>query len=98
VDHGETTLFSKLSSWIAAAHFSVRHLRGHHTFEKRTLKTHMNISAENAQGFALLAVLAGIATTIFWMMVGWRAMRAHERIAEASEQALRRFRETTSEK
>jgi len=40
----------------------------------------------------------GIATTIFWMIVGWRAMRAHERIAEASEQALRRFRETTSEK
>jgi uncharacterized membrane protein len=58
----------------------------------------MNISPENAQGFAMLAVLAGIATAIFWMVVGWRAMRAHERIAEASEQALRRFREMTSEK
>ena len=46
----------------------------------------------------MLTVLAGIATAIFWMVVGWRAMRAHERIAEASEQALRRFRETTTEK
>jgi uncharacterized membrane protein len=57
----------------------------------------MNISPD-AQAFAMLVGLAGIATAIFWMVVGWRAMRAHERIAEASEQALRRFRETTSEK
>ena len=32
-----------------------------------------------------MLILVGIATSIFWMVVGWRAMRAHERIAEASE-------------
>jgi hypothetical protein len=34
---------------------------------------------------ALLAIvggLFGIAVSIFWMWVGWRAMRAHERIAD----------------
>jgi uncharacterized membrane protein len=34
--------------------------------------------------FAALAVLTsivGLLTTIFWLVVGWRAMRAHEEIA-----------------
>lgn len=31
---------------------------------------------------AVLVVLTGVATTIFWMVVGWRAMRAHEDIAD----------------
>lgn len=26
-----------------------------------------------------------IATTIFWMYVAWRVMRAHERLADAAE-------------
>lgn len=58
----------------------------------------MSISPENVQGLAFLVAVAGIASAIFWMVVGWRAMRAHERIAEASEQAVRRFREVTSDK
>lgn len=37
---------------------------------------------------AFLTVLFGIVTTIFWMVVGWRAMRAHERLAEVSEGLL----------
>ena len=37
------------------------------------------------EGLAGLAILFGIASAIFWMVVGWRAMRAHERIADASE-------------
>ena len=86
------------SLWRLAPTADGARYRRHHTFEKHTPKTHMNISPENVQGFAMLTVLAGIATAIFWMVVGWRAMRAHERIAEASEQALRRFRETTREK
>ena len=34
--------------------------------------------------FFLLATLWGLIVTIFWMRVGWRAMRAHERIADSS--------------
>jgi len=48
----------------------------------------------NVQGFGILIVFAGLASAIFWMVVGWRAMRAHERIAEASERAARKFRES----
>jgi len=33
--------------------------------------------------FGLLVVVAGIFTMLFWMYVGWHAMRAHERIADA---------------
>lgn len=35
--------------------------------------------------FAIMAVLWGIAVTILWLVIGWRAMRAHERIAAAVE-------------
>jgi uncharacterized membrane protein YciS (DUF1049 family) len=47
-------------------------------------------------GLAVTAVLAGlfsIAMAVFWMVVGWRAMRAHERIADATEQTARKSRE-----
>lgn len=32
---------------------------------------------------AIGSVLSAILVSIFWMVVGWRAMRAHERIADA---------------
>jgi len=35
--------------------------------------------------FAVLFVLWGIALTIFWMVCAWRAMRAHEKLAESVE-------------
>jgi uncharacterized membrane protein len=54
----------------------------------------MHVSGDNVQGFAILAVFAGIVSAIFWMVVGWRAMRAHERLAEAAEQANRKLRES----
>jgi uncharacterized membrane protein len=47
----------------------------------------------NATDMASLALLFAIGTGIFWMVVGWRAMRAHERLADASEQAARSLRE-----
>src|SRR4030095_9944156 len=34
---------------------------------------------------AVLAILAAIFSAIFWMVVGWRAMKAHERLADAAE-------------
>lgn len=47
----------------------------------------------NQPGTVTLALLFGVVTTVFWMVVGWRAMRAHERIADASEQAARKLNE-----
>ena len=31
---------------------------------------------------SLVVSSVGLITTIFWLVVGWRAMRAHEQIAE----------------
>jgi len=47
----------------------------------------MNTSEFGSSFIVVLTTLAGIAMTVFWMVVGWRAMRAHERIATASERA-----------
>ena len=41
-------------------------------------------------GFAVLVMLFGIFTGIFWMVGGWRAMRAHEKLADSVEQVERR--------
>lgn len=32
---------------------------------------------------AVLAGIFGLITTIFWLVIGWRAMKAHEDIAES---------------
>lgn len=43
-------------------------------------------SSFGSAGFTLLAVVTGffgLLTSLFWMWVGWRAMRAHERIADS---------------
>lgn len=32
-----------------------------------------------------IALLFGIAITIIWLIIGWRAMLAHERLADAAE-------------
>ncbi|MBC7819908.1 MAG: hypothetical protein IAG10_23745 [Planctomycetaceae bacterium] len=42
---------------------------------------------------AFLALLFGLISTVFWMVVGWRAMRAHEQIAECCDGWLRIWRE-----
>ena len=43
------------------------------------------IAASTSEVFAVIALIFAIATGIFWMVVGWRAMRAHERMAESHE-------------
>ena len=53
----------------------------------------MNISTSDAGLFAAVAVLAALFSAIFWMVVGWRAMRAHERIAESVELGVMKYRE-----
>ncbi len=39
----------------------------------------------NLQGLAFLAILWGLFTAVFWMITGWRAMRAHEKLADSLE-------------
>lgn len=38
---------------------------------------------------AVLVSLFGLATTLVWLWIGWRAMRAHERIADVLLQRSR---------
>lgn len=51
----------------------------------------MNFNVSGGAG-ALVALMAlwGIAVTIYWMVVAWRAMRAHERLASAVERMSNR--------
>ena len=34
----------------------------------------------------MIAVLWGFAITILWLYIGWRAMRAHEKLAQSVEE------------
>ena len=45
---------------------------------------------ENLQGITVLMMLLSIFSIIFWMVVTWRAMKAHEKLADAVEQLTRR--------
>ena len=55
------------------------------------MNVHMNAAGVNFLGF--LVTVVGIAVTVFWMYVAWRAMRAHERLANASEAVARKFQD-----
>ncbi len=48
------------------------------------------VSDSNVGFTVALAAAAGLVTPIFWMVVGWRAMRAHERIADRLAEVLER--------
>ncbi len=41
-------------------------------------------------GVALLLMLWGIFVTVFWMVCAWRAMRAHEKLADSVEDLARK--------
>jgi uncharacterized membrane protein len=45
---------------------------------------HMSVAGSDAGTLAVLVVLWGVITTIFWMIIAWRAMRAHEALAQAT--------------
>ncbi len=49
----------------------------------------LQIRGGGMEAFVFLSFLIGIATAIYWMVVGWRAMRAHEQIANCCEGWLR---------
>jgi uncharacterized membrane protein len=38
----------------------------------------------------VLTLVSTVGVAIFWMVVGWRAMRAHEKLASAVEALSRR--------
>ena len=53
----------------------------------------MNFTPQATGGMAILAIvsaLVSIVTTVFWLVVGWRAMRAHEELVEALRERLPR--------
>jgi len=60
----------------------------------------MNFSFPNSE-FAPALVIAsmfiGAVYALFWMVVGFRAMRAHERLAEATMQLAREARRDRGE-
>ena len=46
----------------------------------------MQTTTFSSTGLTALALVSGVftlATTLYWMWIGWRAMRAHERIADS---------------
>ena len=53
----------------------------------------MNLTLNEGSGLAValtvFTTILSLVTTIFWMVVGWRAMRAHERIADRFEDRVR---------
>ncbi len=57
------------------------------------MQFHSGPSNAEAGVLVALTILIGIASAIFWMVVGWRAMRAHEQMAECCDGWLRIRRE-----
>lgn len=51
----------------------------------------MNLQMHGAVGglLAALTAMVSIVVTIFWIVVGWRAMRAHEEIARVLRERWR---------
>ena len=50
----------------------------------------MDFLQNGLAGFAVLAVLIQLFITILWLVIAWRAMRAHEKIADTVEFLVRR--------
>jgi uncharacterized membrane protein len=53
----------------------------------------MSMSFNGADAaWVAIATAVGIASALLWLYIGWRAMRAHERLASAAEQIARSSR------
>ena len=50
-----------------------------------------NMSGSGVGGFvAILLILWGLFVTLFWMVCAWRAMRAHEKLADSADELSRK--------
>ena len=47
---------------------------------------------------AVIVVVCGIIVTLLWLIIAWRAMEAHERIAWCMQAALRNLEQQTAGK
>ena len=45
----------------------------------------MGAAINAIQSLTVITLLLGLFSAIFWMVVGWRAMRAHEKLADSME-------------
>ena len=52
----------------------------------------MNAVSIGSGARAILVSIFTLLTTVLWFVIGWRAMRAHERIAEVLDQRSRELR------
>ncbi|MDQ3624074.1 MAG: hypothetical protein M3463_16575 [Verrucomicrobiota bacterium] len=51
-----------------------------------------NVSNMGSRGFATLAIIFGVVQIIIWLVIAWRAMRAHEEIAASLDSLVRHLR------
>lgn len=53
----------------------------------------MDFESSTVASFAVAAFCLNFLLTVFWMMIAWRAMSAHEKMASLLEEHLRRGRD-----
>ena len=51
----------------------------------------MEVTIDTIRNLTALTLLIGLFSAIFWMVVGWRAMRAHEKLADSMEWLAREY-------
>ena len=49
----------------------------------------MTFSGGGAPDWAVFVAILGVVMSFFWIYIAWRAMRAHETLAEAADQIAR---------
>ena len=69
---------------------AVRNALGLHAIGKRiSMQQDLDVGLLFGPG-VVLTLVSTVGVAIFWMVVGWRAMRAHEKLASAVEALSRR--------
>lgn len=51
----------------------------------------MGAALDTIQSLTVITLFLGLFSAIFWMVVGWRAMRAHEKLADSMEWLARQY-------
>ena len=44
------------------------------------------------EGLLILTTMVGLVTAVLWLLIGWRAMIAHERIADSASRLLEEYK------